>query len=387
MRPIQSAVAFALITAIPMAALPAAAENLTAETHKLLKARNLDASIMSGLDKELAIPSAWIDGAKKEGKIRVRMTVSARNFTIMRKAFNARYPGIDIEYTRGIGQARAVGPLAAFRQGTIVVDVHSSFEAMQADYRRVNALIDISDLPAFKSIPSNMVAKGNVAASYKFTYWCLSYNTDRVKKSDLPKTWEELATSPRWQAGKVGMAINSHLWFAPLWGTYGDKWTDDYLQTVFKTMRPQLRKERLSAMSKLTALGEFDIGVPVGDFQVKNEAKKGAPVGFYCPDPAPVTSAWVGIMRGTPSLNASKVFTNWLLSKEGQIAVNVADNQTPAHKDLQLPVFLPYPDAVKGKKIAARDQAVFDKTGAIVGKFRKLWVSYGGPGGKKGKKK
>ena len=39
----------------------------------------------------------------------------------------------------------------------------------------------------------------------------------------------------------------------------------------------------------------------------------------------PVSVIWVGILKGNPSPNASLVFANWLLSKEGQLAEKVYD--------------------------------------------------------------
>ena len=66
--PIFSAVAVA--TALGFASVAGAAE-LPKNTQKMLKALNMDASILSGLDKELAVPKAWVEGAKKEGTVNV----------------------------------------------------------------------------------------------------------------------------------------------------------------------------------------------------------------------------------------------------------------------------------------------------------------------------
>jgi ABC-type Fe3+ transport system substrate-binding protein len=61
------------------------------------------------------------------------------------------------------------------------------------------------------------------------------------------------------------------------------------------------------------------------------------------------------MIKGNPHPYASKLWVNWFLSKEGQIAQYYADFATPVHKDLQTPEFLPFPDEIRGRKIAFRD--------------------------------
>jgi hypothetical protein len=84
-------------------AMPAAAENLTLETRKLLKDAGLEESVMAGLDKELGVPPAMVEAAKKEGKLRVQLQMSEQEFLGVSKIFKARNPGIVLEYIRGVG--------------------------------------------------------------------------------------------------------------------------------------------------------------------------------------------------------------------------------------------------------------------------------------------
>jgi hypothetical protein len=120
-RPLAAAAA-----ALLCASAPLHAENLTKATRDLLAEAKLDPSIMAGLDQELAVPQAMIDGAKKEGLIKIRLTVAEKLFDKVWKVFAARYPGIDYEYVRGIGPERAVVALVAFKRGTYVSDVVGS---------------------------------------------------------------------------------------------------------------------------------------------------------------------------------------------------------------------------------------------------------------------
>jgi iron(III) transport system substrate-binding protein len=374
--------------AVPFLALsiaPAGAESLTDASKEMLKELKLDAAILGGLDQELKIPQAWIDGSKKEGQLRVRLTMHASRFENVRKVFEARYPWIKLEYSRGIGQARALGPLLAFKRGTYVTDIVSSFEALSDQYAAANALIDLRQLVTASAPRSEFNSEDGTALAYRLQHYCTAYGKKRVKKEELPKTWDDIITNTRWHNGKTGVAINVNAWLGPLWGKKGEAWGRDYMDKLFNVVKPQIRKERLSTTPKLAALGEFDLTIPGGDFIVKGHEEEGVPVGYHCPTPAPVTAAWIGILKGNPHPNASLIYVNWALSKEGQLADNWGDNFIPSHKGLQRKEFLPYPEEVLGKEAAPLTPAVLKEMPKIIALWHQYWVKSGGTvGGEEG---
>jgi iron(III) transport system substrate-binding protein len=380
--------AAALAAVLPFTA-PAAAQALTDATKEMLKELKLDASVLKGLDDELKVPQAWIDGAKKEGTVRVRLTMHASRFEPVRKVFEARYPFIKIEYSRGIGQARALGPLLAFKRGNYVTDIVSSFEALADQYIKADALVDLRQLVTAKLPRDEFKSEDGFSMPYRLQHYCTAYGTKAVKKEELPKTWEEILANPRWHNGKTGIAINVNTWLAPLWGVKGEAWARDYMDKLFNVVKPQIRKERLSTTPKLAALGEFDLTIPGGDFIVRGHADEGVPVGYHCPTPVPVTAAWIGILKGNPHPNASLIYVNWALSKEGQLADNWGDNFIPSHRGLQSKEFLPYPEDVLGKPQAPLTPAVLKDMPKIIKVWHEYWVKSGGEvggGGKGGKK-
>jgi iron(III) transport system substrate-binding protein len=306
-RTLAAAAALALA-----AALPAHAENTTKATEALLAEAKLDASVLAGLDQELAVPQAMIDGAKKEGLLRVRLTMAEKLFDKVWRVFAARYPGIKYEYVRGIGPERAVVPLVAFKEGRIVSDVVGSFDVLLDEYEKVKALAKIDDLPSWKNVPEEFSAPDY--AAYRTEHWGVGYNTKKVKPEELPKTWNDLVDNPRWSNGKVGMAVNANTWIPSLWGVYGDKWAEDYMHKIFDKMKPQIRKERLSMLPQLNNLGEFDLGLPAGDFIYRVQQDRGMDINVHFPEPIPTTAAPVGIVAGNPHMNAARLFVNWMLS-------------------------------------------------------------------------
>ena len=169
------------LSALALTAVSVRAENLTAGTQEMLKALKLDAAILNGLDKELTVPQAWIDGSKKEGALRVRLTMHPSRFEKVRKVFEARYPWIKLEYSRGIGQARALGPLLAFKRGDFVTDIVSSFEPLESEYVKANALVNLNVLPNAHAMREEFNSKHGIGLAYRLQHYCIAYGKERIK--------------------------------------------------------------------------------------------------------------------------------------------------------------------------------------------------------------
>lgn len=368
----------ALAAAATFAAGAAPAENLTGETRKLLEAANLDASILRGLDEELAVPASLVEAAKREGKVRVQLQMSARQFANVSKVFRARYPGIELEFTRGIGpQTQKV--LVAYRTGNVIVDVIAAYDSRVDEFRKAGLAV-VSDLPAYRGLRDMMKTPGGTDAADKMNYWCTMYSAKRVKKEDLPKTWDDVLTMPRWRNGRVAVASNSGQTFLPTLGMrLGDDWADGFLTRLFRDVRPQLRKETLAAIGKLITVGEYDMSFAVQAYISARDAKRGMPVAAHCPEPIVVTWGKLGILGKSPHPNAARLYVNWHISKEGQIANYHYAFQVPVHSELTGRRFLSYPDTILGKKLLYRTDDVIRGQRKYVRMWMEQWAKAGGP--------
>jgi ABC-type Fe3+ transport system substrate-binding protein len=149
-----------------------------------------------------------------------------------------------------------------------------------------------------------------------------------------------------------------------------------------------LRKEGLSAVIKLVGLGEADAVVPAAMNRVGPLAKKGMPVAHHCPTPVPFAVSDMGIFNKSPHTNAAKIFVNWFISKEGQIAQFWANKSTPSHKEFyQDKQFVFYPEVVAGKKMALLGPNSTKTAKTLIKLWNKEWIGRGGPKRKKRKKR
>lgn len=357
-RQALGAVAAIAVGSAVLAAAPAQAADLPKATQKILQELKLDPSILSGLDKELAVPQEWIEGAKKEGAIRIGATWDPSQYRKMTAPFVERYPFIKHEYARGSRQDRTLKPLLALKtSGRVTTDLIGSIGATYAKFKEIDALVDMRDLPGWKNVPEGMKDPEGLWVGQRLRYWCMSYNTDKVKKSDLPKTWDDLLTNPVWRNGALALSNRPNLWFASVWALdgYGEKWGKPFLEKLFGVVKPQLRKEGNNALLGLLIAGEFKAVIPGAAYRTAQYVEKKAPIGWHCPEPVPLAISELSIIKGNPHPYTSKLWVNWFLSKEGQIAQYYANNAPPVHKDLQIPRFLSFAEEVVGKKVAFRD--------------------------------
>jgi iron(III) transport system substrate-binding protein len=350
--------------------LTSAAE-LPETTKAQLKNMKFDESIMTGLDQELVMPRAWFEGAKTERAVQLLGTWNPDEWKVLSASFRARYPSVKIEYVRSSRDNRQVQMLLAYKQGRYVADVITSFSSVYKDLQNANGLVDLRELPNYmKGMPGSYDPDGLWAAE-RITYWCMAYNTDMVRKADLPKDWDDILTNPRWRNGNFAVSNTAAGWLTALYQAKGAEWTRNFMTRLFVEVKPQRRNEGRDASVQLTAAGEQAAVAPAGDYRVHGFAASGAPVSFHCPSIVPMAPTQIGILRGSPAVNGAKIFLDWYLSKEGQIGLHAATGGVPAHKDFQRPEFLNYPEQVANpnKKVVVDNLDV-----TILDELQKLWT-------------
>lgn len=355
------------------------AASLPKSTQEMLKKFKIEATILSDIDGELQLPKAWIDGARKEGKLRVFSTLDPPQAEVLFRPFKERYPFIAIEYNRASHEDRAVRTLVAFKNKRIVTDILTGIGGSFFMYKEAGALEDMRNIPNMKNNPEGTKDADGLWVGMHLRQWCMAYNTKLVKKEDLPKRWEDLLTNPLWRNGNLALGNRPQLWLLPLWKAKGEKWAKDFVARLFNEVKPQLRREGMNALIELLAAGEFFVSIPSAEYRTYQKVLDGAPVSYSCPEPVPLTFSEMAILKGAPNINAARLFANWLLSKEGQIAQYISDFAPPVHKGLRRKEFLPFADQILGKQVAMRDpQSELEIHPKLLEIWDDLWLRAGG---------
>jgi len=337
----------------------ASAADLPKATQKAMTDLGLESALLNGLDAELHVPAAWIDGAKQEKDVTITGTWEPREFRDMTAPFRERYPFINLHYERAGTAGRGMQVLLALNEGRVLVDVMTAIADAISYYTEAKALADLRELPGFNNLDKDYVAQDGTWIGHKLSFRCMAYNTDLVKKADLPRTWDDLVNAPdRWGKGNLALTNNPSAWLLGLWGQFGETWGRSFTSALFEKLQPQRRKEGLTALTALAVAGDFHASLPSPEWVAKRYVTKGAPLGYHCPDPVPITLSQIAMLQKSPHANAARLFINWMVSREGQILQYAVTFAVPVHKDLQLPQFVPFADTIAGKTRSVRDDAL-----------------------------
>jgi ABC-type Fe3+ transport system substrate-binding protein len=377
MRNLTNGMAVAVVGSFALAAAgsPAFAADLPKSTKEMLKNLKVDASILKDLDKALAVPKSLLDQAKKEGKVRIGATHDPKQFRDFARPFKERYPFIDVSYARANRYDRVIKPLIAMKSGKVIVDMIMGFGGNTQNFEKLKALVNLKDLPVYKMVPKFMKSPSGNYVGQRLLTRCLSYNTKKVKKSDLPKKWEDILTNKRWRGKNLALVNRPDYWALHLWVVKGEKFTKDFLNKMFLELKPQLRKEGNNAAMALLGAGEFDGLIAGTVHRTSILRKKGTPIDLHCmPSVVPTTVSPVGILKGGNEA-AGKLFVNWFLSREGQLAQFHSAHYTPLYPDMVKAGLDAMPDLdLKGKKrIYYREDRWRKERAALVKHWDGLW--------------
>jgi iron(III) transport system substrate-binding protein len=344
--------------------------NLPKATQAVLEQLKLKPEILNGLDKELAVPAAWIENAKKSPTVKMTGPDDVVLYAKLLKPFQERYPFIKVQYDTGGANDRVVKPLVAYRTGRYITDVVFSMNATTTDYAKDDISANLKDLPTYNSSIEGANPEDGFTVGFRARPYCISYNTQLVPRDQLPKTWADLPNTKILAKGRIGAAMQAHLWMDGLWGKYGEAWVSQYLDDYFKKLQPSIRSEGINVLVALVGAGELYASMPAYPERVKELQDKSAPVGWYCPDMVPLNFSRVAIFKNSPGTWAGRIYLNWLLSKEGQLTQLAVFGTPPIHKDLQSPDFYLFPNEMLGKPfLSFDDQAATDK-------FQAMWKKY-----------
>jgi ABC-type Fe3+ transport system substrate-binding protein len=363
-----------LLVAAAMSLGVAEAADLPANTQAALKQLKLDPSILGNYDDEISVPADWIAKAKAAPPAKIVGTWDPQQFAKLQQVFQAHYPDVKISYQRSDRYNRAINTLVALKEGRYIADIVMSFGRSYPDFKRADALADLSELPNFKRLGPAMRGEAGDWVGSKLTRRCMGYNTDRVKDpSTLPKTWDDILTDQSLRNGHLAVINSYTVWLLPLWEKKGEAWATNFLTKLHDEVKPQLRKEGENASLGLVTAGEYDAIIVSAEYRVKQAQNKGAPVGFHCPLPVTTAVSALAVLKGSPSQYGAMIFTNWTISLEGQVDSFAFSGQGPTRPELQRKEFEYFPAEIEG-----REEAIVSDMGATQEKVQDLWNSVWG---------
>jgi len=291
-------------------------------------------------------------------------------------AFTKRFPGITVSpQDQSDGQSLTKLQLEAKsgkRIGDMLFSGHSGMAPVAAESN-----ICVSN-PTIKTAPASDI-KGywdNKVLNYTNRVFGLIYNTNMVKKSDVPTSWEDLLDA-KWK-GKIEMYDPTVLGgprfiFADMQlpGSPMENIADHIISGLSK-QDAHISADEPSVATDVAA-GRFPIGIGVYKGFYDSAKEKGSPVGFQFPmaEGNELITSGLCVVQDNPSYDASLLLTNWLFTTEGQKTIVDKTGAYGALPDAPGPEGMPPLKDVKVFPQIDGDQSQYDPYFAVVDKYFK----------------
>lgn len=252
-----------------------------------------------------------VAAAKKEGTLTLYTTIAEKDLPTLLKPFEAKY-GVKVNVWRaGTDKVlqRTVAEAKANRREVDVV--HFGSPEMEALSREKVLQPVVS--PAYRDLVPGSVPKHNEWAATLLSVWVQAYNTNLIKKADLPKTYQDLL-DPKWK-GKLGIESKNQDWFASVIEILGgpDKGQKFFQELVAKNgVSPRTGHTLLTNM---VVSGEVPLALTVYNYMPEQAKKKGAPIDWFALEPAVARSNAVGVARQAPHPAAAVLFHEYMLTE------------------------------------------------------------------------
>jgi iron(III) transport system substrate-binding protein len=135
-----------------------------------------------------------------------------------------------------------------------------------------------------------------------------------MQRSQIPATYEGFA-DPKWK-GRIAIEATDAEWMATLVKTWGAARGMDYFRRL-SALRPEVRQGHV-LLAALVAAGDVPVGLTAYNSNVLPLKRKGAPIDFVPVQPVVARPQGIGVARNAPHPNAALLFTDFVLSPEGQ---------------------------------------------------------------------
>lgn len=164
-----------------------------------------------------------------------------------------------------------------------------------------------------------------------------TYNTDKVKPEDAPKTWEEFFTS---YDGRKAIEITTWPWFATIVQKHfveeKGMTEEAAIELIENGLRGASTVDGNVLVPSLLASGQFDYVPNAYAHAVSALVKKGAPITFDASEDMPpaIFALGMSLTANAPNPACGLAFLEWSMSEEGQDVV-ASKNYVPTASTYQ----------------------------------------------------
>jgi len=255
-----------------------------------------------------------IEAAKKEGEVAWWTTIAQDQSQKLVDEFMKRYPFIKASYWRSGSVGLHNKILIEARAGRSSWDVVSQTTPEFIYELKQKKIIALYNSPERSQFSADFKDKD---AYWTGTYALptgLGFNTQQVKKEDVPKSYKDLLDA-KWKGGKISVDDENYELLVGLVQAWGKNAAVDYLKAL-AAQAPVIGRGATQRTQMLGA-GEFPLAISY-THTVEWSKSQGSAVDWVNLEPVIIKFDGIMLDAKAPHANAGKLFIDFVLSQQGQ---------------------------------------------------------------------
>jgi len=268
-----------------------------------------DVAVYTGADRMAKL----IAGAKKEGSVSIYTSLQTTDIGKLGAAFEKKY-GVKVIPWRAGSEDIVQRSVQEARANRNTVDVIETNGPELESMHRENILQAVKS-PYLADLIAPAILPHGEWVGTRLNVFVQAYNTNKIKKQELPTTWEDLA-NPKWK-GKIGIEQEDSDWLAGIFSDIGDARARKVFRDIVTTNGMSVRKGH-TLLSQLVVSGEVPLALTVYNYKAEQLKKLRAPIDWFVIGNAIARPNGMAVARKAPHPHAAVLFYDFELSPEGQ---------------------------------------------------------------------
>ena len=272
-------------------------------------ATTADVAAYSGADREQKL----LEGAKKEGPLNIYTSAQTDDMGALVKAYEQKY-GLKASVWRSSSEKVLQRAIQEARANRAAMDVAETNGPELESMSREKILQKVVS-PHHKDLIEQAIRPHGEWVGTRLNVFVQAYNTNLVKKEEIPKTWEDLA-HPKWK-GKLGIEQEDADWLAGQYAELGEARAKKVFGDIVANNGMSVRKGH-TLLTQLVVSGEIPFALTVYNYKAQQFKEKGAPIDWFHIGPAIARPNGIGVAKNAPNPHAAVLFYDFEISPEGQ---------------------------------------------------------------------
>ena len=274
---------------------------------------------------------ALVDGARKEGELMVYHSSQTEDLRPVFEAFTKKY-GVKVRDWRSSSENVVQRIVSESRANKLEVDVVENNSPEMEALRR-EKLLRRMESPHFADLRPGTLGAHHTYATTTMDVFVQAYNTERVKREELPKTFQDL-THPRWK-DRLGIEAEDQAWFGTLLNLMGQEKGLKVFRDMVAANGISMRKGH-TLLANLVASGEVPFALTIYNYKPPQLKAKGGAIDWIVLQPAVAQLHAVAVHVKAPHPHAAALLYDFFLG-EGQ-AILAARNFVPSSRKVASPL-------------------------------------------------